>query len=418
MCDIWKGLGVVPADILLPRANQDPVKWGVVACDQFTSDQAYWQALDTLVGDAPSALRITFPEIYLGQGDEARIQSINARMNDYLSAGIFTEYKQAIILSERTLANGEKRTGLVMAFDLEQYDYAVGSTSLIRATEGTILNRLPPRISIRQNAPLELPHIMILLDDPENLLFGSLKGEQMVSHTTVYDTPLSMGGGHLRGRLLSPQAQAATAEALRAIANQSAFEKRNGLAEGTPMLLYAMGDGNHSLACAKACWGQLKPSLTPEQIQNHPARFALAELVNLYDASLVFEPIHRVVFGVDADHLLSELDCGSGHAVTAVTSAGEQQIHVHKTDELPVGSLQNALDAYLEKHGGTVDYIHEPETVHRLGAIEGSAGFLLPEFKKEQLFPAVILGGALPRKTFSMGEGRDKRYYFEARRIR
>lgn len=412
--NIWDKLGVKPADILLP-ANCDTEKWSCIACDQFTSDKEYWDEMDRFVGDAPSTLRITFPEIYLGRDDESYIAGINSRMRQYLSGNVFREYKNAVIKCERTLRSGKVRTGLVMAVDLEQYDYSQGSRSLIRATEGTILHRLPPRIAIRRNAPLELPHIMILIDDADNTVIGSIKN----TGSPVYDTKLAMNGGSIKGWLLSSEQQDMLARSLEHLCDRKAFIRRYSLEPDAALLMYAMGDGNHSLACAKACWEQLKPSLSDEELITHPARYALAEIVNLYDPSLEFEPIHRIIFDTDAEKLAQYLDCGDGDAqeITMLTQSGEKTIHVRKTCELAVGSLQNALDMFLEQNGGRIDYVHEESTVRRLAAQSGNAGFILPEFRKEQLFPSVSKNGALPRKTFSMGEGRDKRYYFEARRI-
>ena len=410
---IWDKLGVRPADILLPEGC-DAKKWACVACDQFTSDEEYWNEMQSIVGDAPSTLRITFPEIYLGKDDRQYIKNINAAMGDYLNKGILKEYKNAIIKCRRTLRNGKVRTGLIMAVDLEAYDYNAGSQSMIRATEGTIVHRLPPRIAIRKDAPLELPHIMILIDDQNNTVIGNDIPEQ----APIYSTELAMNGGSIEGWLLDEKQQQQVACALDKLADGESFAKKYGLPLDTAPLVYAMGDGNHSLACAKACWENLKKELPASELEGHPARYALAEIVNLYDASLEFEPIHRVVFGVDVDALLSAISVPEGKEVKVITSAGERTIKVANTGELTVGCLQDALDAFLKQNGGTIDYIHEPETVQRLGSQPGNVGFILPEFNKGQLFPAVVKGGALPRKTFSMGEGCDKRYYFESRRIK
>ena len=407
----WDKLGVRPADILLPE-KCDISKWGCVACDQFTSDGEYWDEMESFVGDAPSTLRITFPEIFLGKDDAKYISNINACMKDYLARGIFKEFKNAIIKCERTLRNGNVRSGLVMAVDLEAYDYNAGSQSMIRATEGTIVHRLPPRIAIRKDAPLELPHIMILIDDPDNTVIGNVSGAE------VYNTPLAMNGGSIKGSLLSTDEHKTVADALARLADQKDFATKYGLDENTAPLVYAMGDGNHSLACAKACWENLKKELSPEEQANHPARYALAEIVNLYDESLQFEPIHRVVFDVDAEAMLDAISAPEGREVLAITENGEKTIKVPCTGELTVGCLQDAIDAYMKANGGTIDYVHESETVYRLGSQKGNVGFILPEFNKSELFPAVVKGGALPRKTFSMGEGCDKRYYFEARRIK
>lgn len=410
----WEELGVRPADILLPQ-GVDGQRWSCIACDQFTSDEEYWKRMEAFTGEKPGAVHIIFPEIYLGQEDAVRIRSINAAMQHYLDEGIFREYRDAVIMCRRTLRSGRVRTGLIMAADLEKYDYSVGSQSLIRATESTIVRRLPPRIAIRENAPVELPHIMLLLDDRGNTVFDVGSGGK-----TVYDTPLAINGGHIKGTLLDEGQKEHIFKALQGLAERKNFARRSGVGEDTPVLLFAVGDGNHSLACAKACWEKIKQGLSEQERQTHPARFALVEIVNLYDSSLEFHPIHRVVFDVDSSALLKELAYdGSGAAtVEAITSEGRRKLRIKDSCSLTVGSLQEGIDKYIQKHGGRVDYVHEEETVCRLGAMKGNAGFILPEFAKEELFAYVIKNGALPRKTFSMGEGCDKRYYFEARKIR
>ena len=344
----WEELGVRPADILLPQ-GVDGQRWSCIACDQFTSDEEYWKRMEAFTGEKPGAVHIIFPEIYLGQEDAVRIRSINAAMQHYLDEGIFREYRDAVIMCRRTLRSGRVRTGLIMAADLEKYDYSAGSQSLIRATESTIVRRLPPRIAIRENAPVELPHIMLLLDDRDNTVF-----EVGCGGKTVYDTPLAMNGGHIKGTLLDEGQKEHIFRALQGLAERKNFARRSGVGEDTPVLLFAVGDGNHSLACAKACWEKIKQGLSEQERQTHPARFALVEIVNLYDSSLEFHPIHRVVFDVDSSALLKELAYdGSGAAtVEAITSDGRRKLRIKDGCSLTVGSLQEGIDKYIQKHGG------------------------------------------------------------------
>ncbi len=386
-----KNVPFARADILLPKAGF--ATWSVVACDQYTSQPGYWEALDKQIGDQPSALRITLPEVYLESPDvENRIAKINQTMNEYLENGLFCEYPNAMIFVERTLADGHVRRGIVGAVDLTAYDYHADSTSPIRATEGTVLSRIPPRVAIRRDAPLELPHIMILIDDPENTIIPVAP-----SGDILYDTPLLMNGGHIRGSLMSEQA---IAHVLACLAEQGE----------TRAMLFAMGDGNHSLATAKACY-------RPE---NPLSRYALAEIVNIHDPALTFEPIYRVVFGVSPEALVEEAKAyfrgASEHAVTCVYG---DQVDTFAVDGLVAGSLQNFIDGYLERHPeASVDYIHGEDTVKALAQKKNAVGFLFDGIRKDELFPYVEEHGALPRKTFSMGEAHDKRYYMECRKIR
>lgn len=386
----------VPADILLPAPGTDMEKWAVVACDQFTSQPEYWKQLERFIGDAPSALRITLPEIYLGDRDDDRIAAINSTMERYLAQGLFREYPNAMIYLERTLPDGKIRRGLIGAIDLEAYDFRPEKKALIRATEGTVLSRIPPRVRIRRSAPMELPHVMLLADDPGRTIIEPLSGRKGLP---LYDFPLSMGGGHLRGWLLDRAQQDAVLAAMTALRGE----------EESP-LLFAVGDGNHSLATAKACY---------EENPNPLNRYALVELVNIHDEALVFEPIYRVLFHVDADDLrrvLTQTLC-QGDTVSEMLAPDFTQPFY--TDGFAVGPLQALLDAYVSDHPDVqIDYVHGEEVARRLGQQEGCCAFLFDGMSKSELFPIVRRDGVLPRKSFSMGEAAGKRYYVEARKIR
>ena len=417
-----------PADILLPR-DCDLSLWSVVACDQYTSQPEYWQRVEERVGRAPSALRLILPESCLeGPDVETDIMEINTTMSRYLREGRFQEYPDSIFYVERTLDSGAVRRGLIGMVDLEQYDYEPGSGAPIRATEGTVLSRIPPRVAVRKNAPIELPHVMLLADDPDRTVIEPLS-ERTGEMEPLYDFELMEQGGHLRGWRLTGEQKEQVHTALAALADPAAFRNRYHLVEDLPVLLFAVGDGNHSLATAKECYERQKRLTPPEHWANLPARYALVELDNLHDASLEFEPIHRLVFGAKPEELLSALveyypgarrGDGTGHKLAYVY--GETQGLVSVPDpaaQLPVGTLQNFLDWYLARHKGVrVDYIHGEDVVRKLAAQPDTVGFLLPAMGKEELFPTVIRDGVLPRKTFSMGEAHDKRFYLEARRIR
>ena len=413
--------GFYPADILLPQGC-DMEKWSVVACDQYTSQPDYWDRVEEKVGDAPSTLRLMLPEIYLGQSVGDRIEKINATMRDYLARGLFRTLEQSFVYTERRLACGKLRRGLVGAVDLEDYDYNSGAATLIRSTEGTVLDRIPPRVKVRENAPLELPHVMVLIDDPEKTLIEKTAADKE-QFEKVYDFELMQGGGHITGYAVGGAYLEKIARALASLVSPAAFEKKYGVSG--PVMAYAMGDGNHSLATAKACWEQVKKGLTKEQAQTHSARFALVELVNIHDESLEFEPIHRVVFHTEPRKLLDGLFAcypglkgqSSGSRVGYV-AGGENGQFYFGGHELAVGQLQKFLDDYIGRFGGEVDYIHGEDVVRELCKKPGTVGFLLPAMGKSELFEAVIRDGALPRKTFSMGEACDKRYYLECRRIK
>jgi len=406
-----------PADILLPDFKKvDGTKYAVVACDQFTSEPAVWDETEKIVGDSPSTLRFILPELRLSERKE-RVPGIHAEMEKAISDGLFTEYPHAMIYLRRTQSDGTVREGLVGAIDLLDYDYRPGSKPPIRATEGTVLERVPPRVEIRRGAKIELPHVMLLLDDPDKTVIEPL-ADLATDKAPLYDFDLMQGGGHVTGYLLDRAKQKRVDEALDAIAP-----------EGEDPLVFAVGDGNHSLAAAKAYFEELRDAIGDDAL-SHPARYALVELVNLHSPALVFRPIYRAVFGADEtdlmNALLSDVLAASvenqGVPSTRLTVlTGETPAEVtypHGTHPLDVGTLQSFLDRYTAAHPGvTVDYIHGEEALESIVRDRGAIGFLFPGMEKEQLFPAVAEKGALPRKTFSMGEARDKRYYLEARII-
>lgn len=412
------------ADILLPK-DTDMSKWAVVACDQYTSQPDYWRETERIVGGERSALGLILPEVYLEDEDaEERISKIHENMENYLKADVLTEYKDSLIYIRRTQSDGKIREGIVGAIDLEQYDYRKGSKSQVRATEATVVERIPPRIKVRKGAPIELPHIMILIDNPEKTVIEPL-AEKTDGMKKLYDFTLMQGGGEIKGWLLDDKSADQALAALDRLADLDAFNKKYGLDENCP-LVFAMGDGNHSLATAKEYYEQLKAENPGKDMSGHPARYALAEIVNLHSPALEFEAIHRIVTGVDKDKLMDAMTAElglceneiSGQSITAVEYGKEKKLYIHKpASKLTVGSLQNFLDGYIKENGGKVDYIHGKDVVARLSMSDDSIGFLLPDMGKEELFPTVICDGALPRKTFSMGHAEDKRFYVEARKI-
>ncbi len=426
MKNSFANLPFQPADILLPQGC-DLSKWSVVACDQYTSQPEYWARVTQRVGKAPSALHLILPESCLeGPNVEQDIAEINLTMARYLKDGCFAAYPGSIFYVERRLDCGKTRRGLIGMVDLEQYDYEPGSPALIRATEGTVLSRIPPRVAVRKNAPIELPHVMLLTDDPGRTVIEPLAADTE-NMEPIYDFELMERGGHIRGWKLSEEQMEKVAAALTALSDPAAFNARYGTKD-KPVLLFAVGDGNHSLATAKECYERQKKLTPPEQWAAIPARYALAELVNLHDESLEFEPIHRVVFGVDPEQLLSALIAaypgahygpGAGHVLEYVYRGGEGCVTIpDPAAQLSVGTLQSFLDDYLKKQGGRVDYIHGGDVTRELALQPKCIGFLLPAMGKDELFPTVIHDGVLPRKTFSMGEAHDKRFYLEARKIR
>lgn len=415
-----------PADILLPNEKTDISKWSVVACDQYTSEPEYWKDVENIVGDKLSTLNMILPEIYLEESDvDTRIENIHKTMEKYLSSGIFNEYKNSYIYIERIQSNGILRQGLIGMIDLEEYDYSKGSTSSVRATEATVVERIPPRIKVRNGACLELPHIMILIDDENKTVIEPI-GENIGSMEKLYDFSLMKNGGSIKGYLVGENQKDKIDSALTVLGDKDTFNKKYDLSD-TPVLLYAMGDGNHSLATAKAFYEELKAKNPDKDMSSHPARYALVEIVNLHSKALQFEAIHRIVTDVDCDDLLAKLndalslsenDNGSGQAFTYVCKDTKKKLFIgNKLSNLTVGSLQTVLDDYIKEKGGKCDYIHGTEVLEKLAQADNSIGFILPDMLKSELFPTVIKDGALPRKTFSMGHAEDKRFYIECRKI-
>lgn len=426
MKEWFAGCGFSPADILLPR-KCDMTKWSVVACDQYTSQPEYWREVENFVGDAPSTLRLMLPEAYLGSsGETERIGDIRRAMADYLARGVFRKLGDSLVFVERTLPGGRVRRGLVGALDLKDYDFRLGAGTLVRATEGTVLARIPPRMKVRQGAPLEMPHVMVLLDDPEDAVIGS--AARLAENRPLYDFDLMQGSGHLRGRRVSGETLLPVARALRRLVSEEEFERRYHM-PGRPVLGYAVGDGNHSLATARRCYEKVRERLSPAEALRHPARYALVELVNLHDPALRFRPIHRLLTGVAAQAVVCEflrtvpgarLGEGPGHRLEYVWAGGAGVLTCERPEvPLTVALLQKFIDRYLPRAGAGagVDYIHGEEAARRLGSQPGALAFLLPPMDKAGLFPEVIRNGALPRKTFSMGEAAEKRFYLECRRI-
>jgi uncharacterized protein (DUF1015 family) len=411
------------ADILLPK-DTDMNKWAVVACDQYTSEPEYWNRVEKYVGDTKSAYNLILPEVYLEQpGVDYRIDKIHRTMNEYLEKDVFEEYKDAMIYIERTQSDGRVRAGIIGGIDLEQYEYYKGSESQVRATEATVIERIPPRIKIRKGAPVELPHIMILIDDAKKRIIEPL-ADKKDEFTKLYDFDLMEGGGHITGWLLDKETEEIVVSHLEQFSKQEAFERRYGITGRQP-LTYAMGDGNHSLATAKEFYETLKRADPSADLSDHPARYALVELVNLHSPALEFEAIHRIVTEINEDELVKSLteklalsDEESEQSFIIVQNGEERKVFIHApSSKLTVGSLQNFLDNYTKEFGGKTDYIHGAEVVRELSKKKNSIGFLLPDMGKNELFPTVIEDGALPRKTFSMGHAADKRFYVEARRI-
>ena len=395
------------ADILLPKNGFE--KWAVVACDQFTSEADYWKAVEETVGDAPSALRITLPEFYLDDGNtDERIAEINSNMQKYLESGVFEEHKNSMIYVERTQSDGTVRHGIVGAVELSDYDYRKGSKALIRATEQTVIERIPPRVKIRKDASLELPHVLLLCDDPEKTVIEPLKSEKS-KLKVAYDFDLMQGGGHITGWFLTLDDIKRVGLAVNAL-----YENDD------DKLMFAVGDGNHSLATAKECSFLNESELS---------KSALVEIVNIHDDSIQFEPIYRVLFNVNPKEIIEKFvtDLGEenhhylgsdAHKFTCVFGGEEVFVSVKPTSKLPVGTLQAWLDAYVKENNVKIDYIHGEDVLRSLCKDEHNLGFIFDGMQKNELFDAVRQDGSLPRKTFSMGHAADKRYYIEARKIK
>lgn len=393
--------------IMLPAAQ--PEKWAVIACDQFTSNREYWNEAERIVGEAPSALRVTLPEIYLSEA-EVRIPKIREAMAAYAENGALTAgVEDGFILVARQTQGG-LRLGLVGLIDLDEYEYTPGAKALVRPTEGTIPERVPPRARIRKGAQLELPHVMMLIDDMKGRLIEKLYARK-AQMRVLYDFELMLGGGHITGYAVEGDAAAEAMAALKALHAES---------EG---LLYAVGDGNHSLAAAKKCWRDIKKDLNALQAETHPARYSMVELVNIHSPALVFEPIYRIVKNASADEIIPAyenylaahgIEWSEGNDVRVISGGAEKS---YGFAEHPLADMQDFLQDFVAAHPETeLDYIHGEDELRRLTA-EGGVGFMLRVIDKSELFGFIREHGVLPRKAFSMGEAQDKRYYMESRFI-
>ncbi len=413
-------IGIRPARILLPAPEVRPETWACIACDQYTSEPEYWEKAFSAAGDAPSAIRLILPEYNLKNSDTL-IPRIHQNMSEYLARGVLTAaVDPGFVLCERTIASGT-RLGLVCAVDLEQYSFEKGSLPLVRPTEQTITDRLPPRLKIRRGAPVELTHIMILIDDPDRTVLEPLQASKNTLRK-VYDFDLMMGGGHLAGWAVdSPETLAQVDKSLNALLDT----------KGDHPLLLAVGDGNHSLATAKAYWNEIREGLSETERANHPARFALCEIVNIHDEALLFEPIHRIITGTSRAALMKEWKqyaanrgmtlqtAGEGHRFTVVSEDGEETVVIPDPEgAIPCETVQKFLDDFLSRHPESgIDFIHGEGSLRTLAAKPDTVGFLLPEIDKHAFFKDVEKLGVLPRKTFSMGEADEKRFYMEAKSI-
>ena len=412
----------IPGDILLP-INIDMPLWSVIACDQFTSQPEYWDGLSERVGDAPSTLRLMLPEAYLESCDEElETKKINAAMENYLNGGVFQTLKNSFIYLERDMTVGEKRRGILGLLDLEAYDYTPQAKTPVRCTEGTVENRLPPRVKVRKDAAIEMPHVVVLTDDPEWLMFNGLeKGEP------VYDFELNDDGGKIVGKRITGELAEGIEKALQNLSAPDHLEKKYNLAGREPVII-AMGDGNHSLATAKLCWERMKPQLTAEKREKHPARYGLVELVNIHDPSIKFEPIHRVLFETDASGFFKAAadffafaDEGAKgcHEISILRGDATEKLSIKgKTIGQAIALAQSFCENYVIQHGGHLDYIHDDDTAIDMSAAAGCCGILFPAIEKDELFSSIIQSGAFPAKSFSIGPARDKRYYLECRKIK
>ncbi|MGN0975170.1 MAG: DUF1015 domain-containing protein [Gemmiger sp.] len=421
----------VPARILLPEAGIPLESWACIAVDQFTSQPEYWEKAEAVAAGKPSTLHIVLPETYLGTPAEARrTADIRTTMEEY-RRDVLTRTVNGFVYVERTQQDGTVRQGLVGAVDLEQYSYRPGAQLPIRPSESTVVERIPPRLKVRRGATLETPHVMMLADDPEQRLIEPVAAckDRLPK---VYDGELMLGGGHITGWAVEdPALIARIGEAVRALGSAVRFDAQYPAAAGRAPMTLAVGDGNHSLATAKACWEERKSTLTPEQQVRHPARWCLAEVCNVQSPAIEIEQIHRVVFGAAPETLrtgLAEFAAANGmtlHAgepagqsVTIVTAGGDTVMGLEGSAEpLTVGTVEKFLESFLRSHPEcTVDYIHGEVAVRQMAA-GGAVGLLLPGFAKADLFRGVVLGGVLPRKTFSMGHAEEKRYYLECRSL-
>ena len=406
-----------PAKILVPK-NVNMEKWAVIACDQFTSQPEYWERVEQQVGNAPSTLKLIFPEAKLGEESPDLISKIRNAMEHYVKAQIFETYENSFVYVERTLLDGSIRKGIVGAINLEEYDYSPHSQSAIRATERTVIERIPPRKAVRETAMLELPHILLFSDDEKDIMCGYLESVK-ADLPVLYDFELMEKGGHITGYLVCGEAAVTFVEKLEAYGDFISYKYAN--SKKTPMM-FAVADGNHSLATAKACFEDIRLKNPGKNLEEHPARFALVEMVNIHDEAQKFEPIHRIVKNVDVNALLGALllDSCAEEGYPIKWYSGEKQGTIYldpKKGQLPIGILQNFLDEYLSLHLGVIDYIHGEDVVKNLAKEPNAIGFALPVIEKDKFFKGIIEDGVLPRKTFSTGHAQEKRYYLEARKI-
>ncbi len=404
---------IKPTTILLPK-EADYNKWAVVACDQFTSQREYWSELEKYVDGAKSTLNLIFPEVYLEDGDaKERIATINATMQAYIDGGVFEEHKDTVVLLKRTTASGVSRLGIIAAVDLEDYCFTHPSNAKIRSTEGVVLDRIPPRLAIRSDASIELPHIMLLIDDRQKSVIEPLY-QNKDNFTKLYDFELNMGGGKVEGYKLDAKVVL------------DAFDKYEASIQtlyggDTNDFIFAVGDGNHSLATAQAHWNNVKQTLSEEEKQNHPARFALCEIENLHDDGIVFEPIHRFVFGADEADFTTFMSgelAGSGK-IDMFTSSLNFTLDVDANSAKAIADVQAGIDKYIALHKEcAVDYIHGIEHLEGIASQNKGVAIVMPSIKKDELFSYVLKNGTLCRKSFSMGEAEEKRYYIEAKKIK
>lgn len=407
--DLWQGLGIGPGDLLIPKQAYLNSFWPVVALDQYTSQPEVWEEAERRIGENPSTLRLVVPEAFLDEADE-RSEKACQMMEDYLKRDLFDRLEDSFVLLERETQSG-KRIGLMVCVDLEDYDYLEGSQPLIRATEETVQSRIPPRLKVREQSKMEVSHVMLLADDPEDSLIGPLY-QKRETLKKIYDLPLLMDGGQVKGwQIREEDDKKALAGRVKAL--------KNTIQDGA--FLFAVGDGNHSLATAKASWEKQKQGLSPEEQKDHPARFAMAELVNLHSEALLFEPIHRIAFDKSRQELLDILaplspeKTESKPDLILLDQEGDLPIKIRcDGDELAVAAVQRLLDQAQLK----LDYVHGEDALREIRKKQGGTGILMPDFEKSRLFPTVQRDGKLPRKTFSMGEANEKRFYLEARRIR
>lgn len=398
-------------DILIPQ-KISMKKWACVACDQFSSQLDYWDGVRDFVGDAPSTYHMIFPEALLRQGNrEERLASIHQHMEEYLNQNLFRNYRRSFIYLERVMENGKKRRGLMGYIDLEEYDFTPGTSAHIRATEGTVLDRIPPRMELLRGAAMEFPHVLLLCDDKKDEILTTAKE---MAGETVYDFDLMEDGGRINGRLVSGMGVSVVNSAISRYIEATENHQGKGKA-----MSFAVGDGNHSLASAKACWEELKPTLSPQEQEEHPARFALVELENIHDEAIEFEPIHRVITTEHMDLLLrriQEISTEDGYPLELIQGDNHKTFYISRQDTpLALSVLQPCLDQFLEETGGSIDYIHGEDVVRQLSKKENTLGIIVPGIEKGALFPGVLRDGVLPRKTFSMGHAREKRYYLEGK---